>query len=91
LEIEKWAATQENGLSRSEAIRRLLERGLATARPARRQGRRIAAHAHEKAAHAIDRMLDQSTPPREQEKRKWHLLKGPEEFRQIRADLPKPK
>jgi hypothetical protein len=90
-EIEKWAAKQNGDMSRPEAIRRLVERGLAGARPALRHGKKTAAHAREKAGQAIDRMVDRSAPPHEQEKRKRHLLKGPEEFRDIRADLPKPK
>jgi hypothetical protein len=34
---------------------------------------------------------DQSRPVEEQARRKRTLIRGPKEFRDIRADLPKPK
>ena len=36
-------------------------------------------------------MGDQSQPVAEQQRRKRTLIRGPKEFRDIRADLPKPK
>jgi hypothetical protein len=41
------------------------------------------------AANEIDRMTDQSASVEEQATRKRRLLKGPREFRDIRADHPK--
>ena len=40
---------------------------------------------------AIDRLVDKSAAPAEQAKRKRRLIKGPPEFRAMRADLPKAK
>ena len=90
-QIEKWVGKQDSGLSRSEAIRRLVEKGLASAQPSARHSKERAAHAHEKAAQTIDSIVDKSASTREREKRKGRLLKGPEEFQTVRRDLPKPK
>ena len=89
--IEKWAAGQTDSPSLSEAIRRLVELGLASARPAKQRSKKAASKASELAARAIDHLVDQSAPAEEREKRKRRLMKGPEEFRDLRADLPKAK
>jgi hypothetical protein len=86
--VDAWAA--RNDLSRPEAIRRLVEMALAAASPMPTP-KKTAAKAGRLAGEAIDRLLDQSAPPQEQARRKRRLLKGPSEFRDIRADLPKPK
>ena len=89
LAIEKWAKLNRIK-SRSEAIRRLVEQGLAapsTAKPTDT----IAGKAADKAAQTIDKMADRSIPPEEQASRKRRLLKGPKEFRDMRTDLPKRK
>jgi hypothetical protein len=39
----------------------------------------------------IDWLSDKSAPPEERAKRKRRLVKGPEEFREIRSDLPERK
>lgn len=94
VEIDTWAATSAGGLSRPAAIRRLIEKGLAGARPLpgrKAAAEKAAAAASEIAARTIDSIVDKSAPDQEREKRKRRLLKGPEEFRDIRADLPKPK
>ena len=88
--IDKW--TEENGVtSRSEAIRRLVELGLAASRPLRRQNLEAASKALELAAQEIDRLLEPSIPEEERHRRKRRLLKGPKEFRDIRGDLSKQK
>lgn len=89
--IEEWAAGQTDSPSLSEAIRRLVELGLASARPAKPRSKKAASKASELAARAIDHLVDQSAPAEEREKRKRRLMKGPEEFRDLRADLPKAK
>jgi hypothetical protein len=38
---------------------------------------------------AIDDMMDTATSPDDQASRKRRLLKGPEEFRNVRVDRPK--
>jgi hypothetical protein len=89
--VDAWAADQADHPKRSEAIRRLVERALASAQPVARHSKKTAAHAHEIAAQTIDSIVDKSAPPQEQEKRKRRLLKGPEEFQDIRGQLSKPK
>jgi hypothetical protein len=42
-------------------------------------------------AWAMEFLGDQSRPVEEQARRKRTLIRGPKEFRDIRADLPKPK
>jgi hypothetical protein len=88
--LDAWAAQQQDAPGRSEAIRRLVEIALAAASPAPTPKKTVA-KARRLAGEAIDRLLDKSAPPREQAKRKRRLLKGPPEFRKIRADLPKAK
>ena len=88
--IDKW--TEENGVtSRSEAIRRLVELGLAASQPLRRRNLKAASKALELAAQEIDKLLEPSIPEEERHRRKRRLLKGPKEFRDIRGDLSKQK
>ena len=90
--LDAWIARQkEPDLSRPEAIRRLVELGLAgRTRPAGRS-EKTAAKAKELAGAQIDRMVDKSAPAEEQASRKRRLLKGPEEFREVRVDRAKKK
>ena len=90
--VEAWATKLDDTPSRSEAIRRLVEMGLASARPtiAKTSGK-TAARASKLAGQMIDILGDGSAPIEEREKRKRRLIKGPPEFRKMRADLPKPK
>jgi hypothetical protein len=86
--IEAWGVAK--GVTRSEAIRRLVELGLtvkAPARPVSKPGRRL--RAAELAAKAIDKIGDPAAHPDERAQRRRHLTKGPEEFREVRVDLPK--
>jgi hypothetical protein len=89
--IDAWATRQEDKPARSEAIRRLVERGLRGTRPASPQNPRRASKAAEMAAHQIDKLGDASLTEEERGARKRRLLKGPKEFRDIRGDLGKPK
>jgi hypothetical protein len=43
------------------------------------------------AARELETLGDQSQPVAERQRRKRTLIRGPKEFRDIRADLPKPK
>jgi hypothetical protein len=85
--IDTWAAGHE--LTRSEAIARLVEIGLAAARRAGMR-RKKASKALELASAAIDRLADPSLSDEERQLRKRRLLKGPREFREFR-DRPKAK
>jgi hypothetical protein len=91
--IEVWIAKQkEPGLTRPEAIRRLVELGLtvkAPPRPVSKPDRRL--RAQELAANAIEKMIDPAAPPEEPAQRKHRLTKGPSEFREDRVDQPKVK
>ena len=87
--IEAWA--KRNAATRSEAIRRLIELGLASAQPLKPRGNKATVKASTMAGQEIDRMGDRSATDEERASRKQRLLKGPREFRDIRDDLPKPK
>jgi hypothetical protein len=88
-QVEAWAARNE--ATRSEAIRSLVELGLAGSQPMTRRSPKAAAKASEMAGQQIDKLIDPSAPAEEQHRRKRRLLKGPGEFREIRGDIAKPK
>jgi hypothetical protein len=82
--IDKWRRKQIPITSASEAIRRLVETALAgTPRVERRQ--KATREAFEMADQQIDRIGDPSATSEERESRKQRLLKGPKEFRDMRA------
>jgi hypothetical protein len=90
--IDAWIAKlKEPGLSRPEAIRRLVELGLTVKPKAKQPSPARAARAKELAAKAIDKMIDATAPPEERAQRRHRLTKGPIEFREARVDLPKAK
>jgi hypothetical protein len=85
--VDKWAAA--NKTSRSEAIRQLVEIGLASGSPILRESPKATSKASEMAGQQIDQLGDASATVDEQQSRKRRLLKGPKEFRDMRIDLPK--
>jgi Ribbon-helix-helix protein, copG family len=87
--IDKWAARHDVS-SRSEAIRRLVEVGLAETPPVKRRSRKAASKASDMAGRQIDKIGDPSATDEERQLRKHRLLKGPREFRDLRGNLPKP-
>jgi hypothetical protein len=89
--IDKWRAKQKPLLNASEAIRRLLELGLATTMPAKRTSKKSAAKAAGLAAETVDHLVDPTASPEDRAQRKRRLLKGPSEFREMREDHPKAK
>jgi hypothetical protein len=89
--IEAWAKNQPDEPNRSEAIRRLVELGLAGAEKFAAPSQQTRVKAKKVAAEQIDRMGDSAAPAEEQASRKQRLLKGPEEFREARVDRPKAK
>lgn len=90
-QIDAWIATNDEEISRPEAIRRLVEIGLgAKAKPTQPNPAR-AARAKELAAGVIDRLTPANAPIEERASRKQRLIKGPDEFREVRADRAKPK
>jgi Arc/MetJ-type ribon-helix-helix transcriptional regulator len=88
--IDGWAVKQVDKPSRSEAIRQLVELGLAKAKPLAnatavgRLSNKAVSKSSELAGKMIDRLADHSAPLEEREKRKRRLLKGPAEFRDMR-------
>jgi Arc/MetJ-type ribon-helix-helix transcriptional regulator len=85
--IDHWSTQQEDQPSRAEAIRRLVDIGLTVERP--KQTSEIRARkAQEMAGEQLDQLADQSATTAEQASRKRRLLKGPEEFREVRVDRP---
>jgi len=96
--LDEWRRSQRNLPSREMAIRLLVERGLAEsttgpARQIRKGGRRKAAEmaSREIDRLGIDRLGDQSVTNKERTRRKRRLIKGPREFRDVRANRPKTK
>jgi hypothetical protein len=83
--IEGWAEKQ--GITRSEAIRRLVEIGLKAAPALRENVLSTGPTARDLAAAQIDRMVDTDASTEERETRKRRLLKGPQEFRDARVDV----
>jgi hypothetical protein len=81
--VDRWAASQKDGASRPEAIRRLVELGLAVALRAGVRTER-AAQAAEMASQEIDRVVDPSATDEERQLRKRRLIKGPGEFQDLR-------
>jgi hypothetical protein len=67
-------------------IRRLVELGLARSKSAGPPSARTAERAKQLAAKTIDHLLDSDAPTEEVANRKRRLLKGPEEFREVRVD-----
>jgi len=86
--VEAWAKTALHKPSLSEAVRRLVELGLASAH---RSAARIkkAMEASEMAGQEIDRLSDPLATYEERQRRKQKLIKGPKEFRDIRRNRRK--
>ena len=88
-ELDGWIKKNAPDLSRPEAIRRLVELGLASSKPARRPSAKSAERAKQLAEKTIDRLVDAEAPSEEAANRKRRLIKGPEEFREVRLDREK--
>jgi cytochrome c5 len=88
-EVEAWATTNET--TRSEAIRRLVELGLTVGAKPKQSPAGRSARAKELASATIDSLT--AGAPNNDEKASWkrRLIKGPEEFREVRVDRPKAK
>src|SRR5438128_2092338 len=82
-EVEAWAAA--NDTTRSEAFRRLVELGLTVKTKSVPSERQRAALA-DLASKAIDSLTAGTPDNDEKASRKRRLMKGPEEFQQVRVD-----
>jgi hypothetical protein len=87
--VDQWAAKQDDRPGRSEAIRRLVEIGLAP--PSQRLQSAHADRARELASKTIEKLGDTAAGPEERAHRRRRLTKGPTEFREGRIDQPKAK
>ena len=83
--VDKWSDLQADGPSRSEAIRRLVELGLTVKTKSAPSERQRAALA-DLASKAIDSLTVGTAESDAKASRKRRLLKGPEEFRDVRVD-----
>jgi hypothetical protein len=88
--VDRWRSKQEDEPSRAEAIRHLVQLGLTLAQPKQASRARVR-KVQEMAGKQLDQLADQSATSEEQASRKRRLLKGPEEFRGLRVDRPKPR
>jgi hypothetical protein len=88
--IDRWAV-RNKAASRSHAIRRLVELGLAGSRPVKQTNPKAAAKASDMASRQIDKLSNPAMPDDERRARKRRLIKGPSEFRDMRGDQAKPK
>jgi metal-responsive CopG/Arc/MetJ family transcriptional regulator len=89
--LDDWSRAQKDGPSRPEAIRRLIEAGLASSQPRQAGPHKGAVKATAMAGKELDRLGDKSATEEERQSRKRRILKGPREFREIREDFPKRK
>ena len=90
--LDEWITRQgEKGLSRPEAIRRLVELGLSVKAKSKQPSAAFAHRAKELATRAVDTVIDPSISQEERDQRRRRLTKGPPEFRDDRVDQPKAK
>jgi hypothetical protein len=87
--IVRWAESQPDNPSLSEAIRRLVELGLTVKARSNPSAPARAERAKDLAAKVIDSFPVHTTDVEETASRKRRLLKGPEEFRDVRLDRAK--
>ena len=88
--LDAWA--EKHDVSRSEAIRRLVELGLTVrTKPKKQAPAARAVRAKELASKAIDSLTAGAPDNDETAGRKRRLIKGPEEFREVRVGRPKGK
>ncbi len=87
--VDAWASV--HAITRSEAIRRLVELGLKSeaVEKAVRVARPDAVALEELAASQLNQFIDPATPSEERERRIHRLTEGPPEFVDARIDLPK--
>ncbi|WP_349629569.1 hypothetical protein [Bradyrhizobium guangdongense] len=88
--VDAWA--EAHHLTRSDAIRKLVEIGLRVTPVPHALQHPVVAHSgdiEELAVRQIDQMLDPDLPADERERRIRRLTEGPPEFSRERIDLPK--
>jgi hypothetical protein len=90
-EIDAWAEAHD--MSRSDAIRQLVQLGLNASMSAVRHASsgRDPVDIEGLAVRQIDQLLDPSLPTEERERRIRRLTEGPAQFADERIDLPEPR
>ena len=90
-EVDAWAEAHD--MSRSDAIRQLVQLGLSASTPAihHASARRDPVDIEGLAVRQIDQLLDPSLSSEERERRIRRLTEGPPEFADARIDLAKPR
>lgn len=89
--VDEWRRKQVDLPPRSEAIRRLVERGLVSTAAPRQLSKGAKRKAAEMAGREIDRLGNKAATGEERARQKRRLIKGPQEFRDVRVDQPKTK
>jgi hypothetical protein len=87
--VVRWAESQPDKPNLAEALRRLVELGLTVKAPRKQSQGGRAERAKDLATKVIDSFPVQTTDVEETASRKRRLLKGPEEFRDVRLDRAK--
>jgi hypothetical protein len=89
--LDDWRRLQDDLPGRPEAIRRLVEIGLAVGAKQKQTTAATADRAKELASKALDSLTAGAANNDEKASRKRRLITGPEEFREVRVDRPKAK
>jgi hypothetical protein len=89
--IVRWAESQSDKPSLPEAVCRLVELGLTVKVPRKQSKAGRAERAKDLAADVIDSFPALTSDVEETASRKRRLLRGPEEFRDVRVDRAKKK
>jgi hypothetical protein len=89
--VDEWRRVQDDLPNRPEAIRRLVELGLTVRTRSKQSKPARAERAKELAGKVIDSFSTDGADVEETASRKRRLLKGPEEFREVRVDRLKVK
>jgi len=84
--VVRWAESEPDNPSLSEAIRRLVELGLTVKTRPKQSTPERSERANDLAAKVIDSFSTDAAGVEETASRKRRLLKGPEEFREARVD-----
>src|SRR6266700_5479397 len=84
--IDRWRHQQPGSPARPQAIRRLVQLALTGSAPTKQTSPKAAAKASAMAAHQIDKLANPAIPEEERRARKRRLIRGPREFRDMRAD-----
>ena len=87
--IDRWRRSQTDKPSRADAVRRIVEQAFVGKTAPGQSSKDAARKASHLAARAIEGLGDKSQPVAEQQRRKQRLIRGPNEFRDIRDDQPK--